>query len=1539
MHPEAEFLESELERLFEIDEMKALAKDFLGIDELGVGDLPSKAAWARAIVRKLFEEGALEALVEAIVASQKALRPLPPPREEQALEVSGWRLIKRLGGGGLGQTYLAEKGNVRAALKILDFKHALERAAVRRWLVRQRLFARLEISGLAKVLDSGLLHDGRGWVATAFVDGQLLSARLGRTGPMHINEARVVLASVLRTLEALHARGLSHGNVKAENVFIVRSGGEVQALLVDGGADRLLSRNAWARGPKEFGVYCFAGTPKCVAPEQAMEGPASAASDLYAAGVLLYEMLTAKPLFQSDLPMRLWASHVLEEPPPPSALAPKGWVSRALDQIVLKALAKDPAARYQGAAAFREALEGLGRLSVLPEARKEFDEKAFQEARERLEKEPDHPEWALELERLAGDRPEQALLAFLEIAQKIEDKEAKKSLLLRAARLGAGEAKAIDRAIEAYRAILEIDPEEPKARAGLEEALREKGNFEELIDILVEKAEKESDSAKRASVLREIAHIYEHALRDEENAFVAWTQALIEAPEDEEVAKALEALARSKAERWNEAIASLSEAVQGQNDPKKRIALWIRLGQWYLRELKRPDLALSCFTQVLALDRHNPIALEEVASIYRASQSHLELIALLLQWAEALPKPKARDLRAEAGEIAYLKLSDTQRALELLEGVAREDPAHPKATEVLELIYTDRKDWLSLAKMFEAKAKAQSGKERAESLCALAEVYEDRLNQLDSAEGALREALEAYPQSLDALKALERIHSKQGRSDLLLEDLKAQLGLVATPRQRIVLWERIGALLEEELLDLPGAVQAFERVIEIEPGHESAYAALERLYRKLGRLEELVRTIEKHAISVGDEARKVELLLQAARVVVLDLGAPERALGFAERVLALRPDHPEALEWVARAKAKAGDRKAAVDALLRRAESESEKGKKTELFLRAAHMLEEAGDFEGAITHYKHALDLEESLEAMGALRVLYTREGDFHAASELLHREIALSSGAIQKAERYAELGRLRALYEKDKRGAREAYRKALELDPACIPALKGLGAMAFEDGELSEAMHCYESLIAHLDAMEREEALHVCFRLGEIAGRLAQPEKAQKAYFKAQALAPGERSVLERLAHSAFEAGLYAEASEFYRSLLERFEKEMGKSELAQIRLRLGESLRQINALDEAESFLKEALALGLQAQALRSLGALYRARGDHERAIESLRRLGELVQGEERHGVLVELGELYVQVGDKNRAIRSYQAALDMKGDDRNVLSKLMALYSETKDWSKLIEVILRIAELVKDPIQVAKYYNAAASIAHIELGRLDEAADYYEQALDLDPTLSKAFEGLVAALGQKQNWAQLERAYRNHLRRLEGKEGPELVPILDAFGELLHQRLGRIQEAIEIYEKAESLDPGQKKRAEILAELYTKEPKHRLEQAIQAHHKLLQSDPYRIQSLKALEGLYAMAERQDERFCICQALFTLRQAGPEQEAFFLKHRTRKPAAPKSPLNDELWSKHLLHPELDPLLTGLFDAIAPAVVALRSQPLSAFKLSPESKRDPEK
>src|SRR5262249_11302765 len=157
------------------------------------------------------------------------------------------------------------------------------------------------------------------------------------------------------------------------------------------------------------------------------------------------------------------------------------------------------------------------------------------------------------------------------------------------------------------------------------------------------------------------------------------------------------------------------------------------------------------------------------------------------------------------------------------------------------------------------------------------------------------------------------------------------------------------------------------------------------------------------------------------------------------------------------------------------------------------------------------------------------------------------------------------------------------------------------------------------------------------------------------------------------------------------------------------LGDALLKSGESDAAIAPLNEAADLAPESAApISALCRVYEAKKDWEEVVRIKTRRLDVVTGDERSGLLLEIGAIIAtQLGDRTRAAKSYVAALDERPDDRKILTKLMQLYSEEKDWSKLIEVVIKLASKVEDKKQKAKYMQTAAIVCGRQLQDIDKA----------------------------------------------------------------------------------------------------------------------------------------------------------------------------------------------------------------------------------------
>ena len=1544
-----EILRVELERLYDLDALQKLSRDLLGLDPNDVAAEADRPAFARALAERALRDDLHEALADAIVLTDRAaemrLRPVYEGRASDDLAVGqiveGYKILKKTHDEGFGTVYLAAGPESRqATFKVLREGRARDRRALQRFLLAQRALRAVHSPAVQRIVAVGVLPDGRPYVAAEHIDGQLLSARITRAGAMHINEARGVFQAICDGLEAVHAAGLAHGDLRTDHVVLVRRDGGLGAVLVDFGIDRLGSARHGVQDAANFIV--LHGSARGLAPERARFGTvADAKSDVYGLGALAFEVLTGKAPFAAASLADLVVAHLSQDPDAPSKVAPRGWVTREVDAVVLKALAKDPEARYASAGAFLSALFEASKAKRGTEVTKED----FATRSAALAESPTDDEKALALESAGGNGVTWAEVAaaLTEVAEAAEDAGAKKALRFRAARVLEAEVKDLPAAKAAYEAIAAMEGGDELAAARAKEIRRATATAEERAEIYLEDIEAEALSTEKARLWADLGRHYERDLHDAENALVAFSEAVCASPADDDLAAEIARLVGDDVAKWNEVTAHVSEAAKGR-EAAEQVALYLRAGRWYLDRVKRTDYALACFTQATAANPGSDEALEGAGAIYRKAQQWPELVGTLIKRADAQGQTaRAHDLRAEAADLLESRMEDRTRSRELVEKVLAEAPAHETATQVMERLLLRAEDWAGVAKLLERKAEAQSGEKRAESYCEIAEVYEDRRSDVRTATEWFEKALTADPRNMAALKGLERLYARESKSDGLLKVLEAQVEAVATPRQKVELYNRIGALVEEEFVDHARAATAFEGALAIDPANDIALRGLGRLFRVLGRWEELATLLDRHATLVDDLPRKAELLVSAGRLFLDPIGSVERAGKCFTRALEIDAGNNTALELNARVAGLQGDGRAATEAYDKLAVAAKTPAEKVEVLLKVGKLLEEKGDRDGAIDRYKQALDVDpDSASATARLRELYASRGDSQGAIELLQREIEAAEGSNQRAALWAQVARIYRDRVKDIAKARDAAEKSVLLDATNEDAAVMLGELHFEAGAWADAAKYLAGRAGRAKDLGREEGLGLALKYGEALAKSGDSSKALEAFRAAAEVAPDDRDALLAVARATYAAEAWAEAKTRYDALLKTHGKDLDEAvraaalyEFADATRRGGDNVAAIASLNDAAELVPASV------RTIELLATLHAAEGRWDEVVRAKRRLLELAETDaQRFALHMDLGELLsTRLGDKGKAARSFVAALEMRPTERRILMRLMQLYSDEKDWGRLVEIILKFADLVDDKGQLSRYYATAAKLCEIHLGRPEEAIDYYEQALEYDPSHTAALDGLAALRGARKDWSGLEQSYRKVLARLgEGASASARAKLYALLGGLYEKELKQASEAVTAYERAQELCAAEQDHGEKLAELYLTDTKRFFDRAVTTHRALLAKNPLRVESMHALRRAFTEARKPDEAWCMCQALVSVKGAEPEEESFFKKFRTDRPAAAQEKFNEERWRLDLVHSSLDPLLTGVFATILPAVLQARGVPLVDYNLSDKNLVDPE-
>ncbi|MCY1053976.1 serine/threonine-protein kinase [Nannocystis sp. SCPEA4] len=287
----------------------------------------------------------------------------PDPRIGALLKGT-YTLERRLGAGGMGAVYLAQHALIRkkVAIKILAPEYAHKPELKERFLREARAAAAIDHDNVIEIHDFGETPDGAAFFVMEYLEGEDLAAVIEREAPLPWPRVRDIAVQLCRALQAAHARGIVHRDMKPGNCFcLVRDGLDVLKVL-DFGIAKLQNPDEGV-GQALTRTGMIFGTPEYMSPEQAQGAPHDHRVDIYALGVILFEMLTGEAPFVADTFMGLLNKHMFDAPPRPRDLAPEADIPAAAEAVVLKAMQKDPALRFQSmdelAAALRDVDAGL----------------------------------------------------------------------------------------------------------------------------------------------------------------------------------------------------------------------------------------------------------------------------------------------------------------------------------------------------------------------------------------------------------------------------------------------------------------------------------------------------------------------------------------------------------------------------------------------------------------------------------------------------------------------------------------------------------------------------------------------------------------------------------------------------------------------------------------------------------------------------------------------------------------------------------------------------------------------------------------------------------------------------------------------------------------------------------------------------------------------------------------------------------------------------------------------------------------------------
>lgn len=799
--------------------------------------------------------------------------------------------------------------------------------------------------------------------------------------------------------------------------------------------------------------------------------------------------------------------------------------------------------------------------------------------------------------------------------------------------------------------------------------------------------------------------------------------------------------------------------------------------------------------------------------------------------AQRAPKDATgHDVVLLAGEVLWRIAGSPAAAEPYYRRVRRIDPSHPDVLAFYRTLFADEASATQLnSVLVQARRGSQDPQLRFELAQEIAELSEQRLGSPDRAIETWRAVLREDGYDARASAALMRLYRSGGKWTALVDLLKDEIERLGDAPEAKP--ERIEKLLEvariyREHLHLPAmALATLQRILEVEPQHEPSLDALAATYGEAGRWSDLLGVYARQidaAKESGDEARQIAYLRRVAELWIDRLANPQRALEPLGEVLAMAPKDPQARALLARIHEQRRDFRALI--ALRREELADLEGEAAlALRIELAKLAEERlGDRREAIVAWNEVLEHHGDVDhALAALARLYERESRWANAAEILHRKLAhcnaeealpllnhlggLYSDRIQSREDaikvWSELLRLAPGHDRATRRLRDAYVAERRWDE--------LTALFESQSRLPDVVEVLQSAADRIGDVEERVALYR--RVAALCqDRLGEPERALKALERTLAIQPDNLEVARELLPIYREQANWARLSSTYEVLLKAARDD-------DERLALIASLREI-AEDKLQS---PALTLQWCAAAYRIRPtdlyrrealetAAQRADGwDELTAIYEERIAADGVEEAER---LELLGKLAVIARDHlfkpDEAQRYFKRIIAIAPRDEGALDALEEIYSSTRRWDDLSEVVRRRLDVVEDRGERLRNLRKLASILEEHLADLDGAVAIYHAILEIEQDDRPALTSLARIHRNRGSWADLAVVLRRQLELAEADVSR--VPLLFELADMQATRLREPEAAVEGFLTVLEIDPRHGAAVEALENLRRAEP---------------------------------------------------------------------------------------------------------------------------------
>jgi tetratricopeptide (TPR) repeat protein len=1041
-------------------------------------------------------------------------------------------------------------------------------------------------------------------------------------------------------------------------------------------------------------------------------------------------------------------------------------------------------------------------------------------------------------------------------SEAIETAETKRDLLLKLAHVYVERLKDETRALESFHKVLLIEAGNEMALEALEGLYEELGNYEALLDVYRRWSETTPYVGVKKAYAFKMSGVLADKLERTEEAIDAINLVLQHDPSDPAAYRELDRL-YTRAKRYAELADCLEKRVELAETVQERCDLRMRLADCLENNLGKKSDAVSCYRVILEDDPAYEPAVVELERLFKDEEVKVETANILLPVYERIgaheklipvyvclaDAAKDVDTRVRylttAGKTCEEKLGDLEGAVQHIANAFRTAPEWEDLTsELLRLERLRGRLADAVGILCEKVSDIEDEERRKETHRVIAEIARE-IGEKDLSKRHYNEVLQINPEDMPAIDALVSMFEEDGELDPLQMMLKRKAEIVQDIATKVELALRAGQILFEKLGRNEEAVKTFKWLLDFDPSNMRAIEALESLFEKTEKFEELVEILTRKALYATSSEQKVEALFKKGKTLHEHLGNTQEAIDTLNEVLAIASEDLKTMRLLDDLYGLQEDyisQMAILERMLRFIDRAEQKQVKIRI---AKLLLEKLGDPMRAVETLGGILEEEPHCE--DALRVLeeMVRGGEARSfAFDLVRKALSATQqwerlfvdlevmadqeeDASQKVALLLEMGDVASRQLKEPLRAFEAFKRALGTSPTSGETVQRLQEIAMQFdlwGDLPDTLE------HAADAIEgTQEGIELRLLAGSIRrDRLNDMEGAATCFEGILKVAQDNKSALEALDALYGQLGRYQELA---RILLMRSESASGVDEKVGFLLRHGdvaeqflgkpelalESRREVLYLVPGHEGAARALRAMLDAGKLRVeiaeiLEPIYRANADFEALATMLERCYDAYEDPaERRLVLLKLGEVYLEnMGRKGDALKWFGEAFVLDPEDDNILAQIEGLAQETSDFAKLQDELLRGASAAQADERRVFLWHKAASCALEKLQDLENAEAIYKWILDINEGDMTALQQLDKLYESSNRWTNLLDVLEREARHAETDY--DKVNFYLRIARLQREKLNDIEGAIDAYLEAHKSDETNRDALTGLLELF-------------------------------------------------------------------------------------------------------------------------------------